>query len=578
MTTHNNKDDEPLSPERSSPSISNSAPEPPIDPTENEGKEVTKATKQPIEQPTVSLSQDPVHPPSNTETTTLSAKPKKSLLGMAMFTAGVSSGALGCGLTLARGPFADLVTFLEPMAQRGLTGGSMILTGLVLTAMSVVERQLRKQAQALETQEGNAAILQDVFGSMASITTRLAAIEAGERQVYAEANTMRNELHQYIASQDGKEEQTGIFHVAASVDKLSANVDRTLKRFGSDLESNLTTVREDAQITNQKLEAKLQELESQELPDNTELIEAQAQTAECLQGLKSDLQTSMEHIMQEKFTELRPHEAYDDSALLASQSEITDRLAALEGHLDSIRARFGEVQDALLCSTETLSRGVQETVDTRVEELRRELEQVCNAVESAMESTLESPPTQHSISFDSVVPSADSTQVFLASEPDVQTWPMDGIQDATSAHRIQENPPLKILHMPSEEEMASVVDEEQEQLAHSTDNLFHAIAPAQEEEADAPQEMVMDNIPQPHDPGQDSTASFETSEDHAPFLSSNPQGPIPGTPGSPFPAPIPLKPVDSDTGEYPPMESSGEFHNPYEPPSEAPGFQGPEWN
>lgn len=640
MTTHNNQDDELLTPEGSASSpISPSAADTPVDPTE---EVVTEATEQPTKRPTVSLSQGPLHPSSDTGTSTVSAKPKKSLLGFALFTSGVSLGALGCGLTLARGPFVDLASFLEPLAQRGLTGGSMILTGLVLTAMSVVERQLRKQAQALETQEGNAAILQDIFGSMATINHRFDAIETNERQVYAEANMMRNELHQHITNQEGKDEQTGIFHVAASVDKLNANVDQTLKRFGSDLESKLATVREEAQLINQKLEAKLQELKPQDLPDNSELIAAQANIAERLQGLESNLkntrsqlgevgdcvQTSVQNIMEEKLAELQPHETYDDSAMLAGQSELSDRLCAmeenlrsthadmgdcvqsavqesiqalpqqethddsallasqseisgrleaLESHLESTRARFSEVQDAVQCSTENLSQSVQETVDTRIDELRNELEQVCNAVESAVETALENMPAQQPISFDSVVQGMESAQAFLASEPGIQTWPLDATQDGTSEHQVQENPPLEILHMPSEEEMASVIDVEQEELAHSLDHLFHPIAPAQEDEADVSEELFLDNIPQPRDPGQDPTAFFDTPEGPAPFLSSSPNL-IPGTPGSPFPAPVPLKPTDSDDDEDPPTESSSDFQNPYEPPSDDTGFRFPGWN
>ncbi len=692
MTTHHNQDDELPTPEDSN--------SPPISTTDSTAEIAEEATtteaEQPTKRPTVSLSQGPPHVKVNAISPREQVKAKRPLLGLALSTSGISLGVLGCGLTLARGPFGDLASYLEPLAQRGLTGGSMILTGMVLTAMSLVERQLRKQTQSLELQEGNATLLQDIFGSFAAISGRLDALQAGEHQVYAETNMMRNELHQYITGQEGKDEQTGIFHVAASVDKLSANVDKTLKRFGSDLESKLANVRKEAQVTNQKLEAKLQELEPQEIPDNSELIAAQADIAERLQGLESDLRntrtqlgevgecvhSSVQSIMQEKLSELQPQETYDDSAVLAGQSELSDRLCtleasihttrehvsgldeciqgavneslrsmptaetyddsamlagqeeladrmgsmeenlrsahaemgecvqsavqesiqrlpqqethddsallanqaeiagrleALENHLENTRTRFGEAQDAVRTSAENLSQSVQETVDARIDELRTELEQVCNAVESAVQSAVESAPVHQPIIFDAIAQDECRSENLMASGPGVQTWSLDKTHDQPTEHQVQENPPLEILHMPTEEELASIVSTKQEELAHSLDHLFHPIPPTQEDETRMVEESFQDSIPQPHDPNQGTTASHDTPEGPAPFLSSTPNL-IPGTPGSPFPAPVPLKPTDSDDDVDPPTESSSEFQNPYEPPSDDTGFRFPGWN
>ncbi len=692
MTTHHNQDNELPTPEDS-----NSPPISTTDTTAEAAEEETTAeVEQSTKRPTVSLSQGPPHVKVNASSSQEQVKVKLPLLGLALSTSGISLGVLGCGLTLAKGPFGDLASYLEPLAQRGLTGGSMILTGMVLTAMSLVERQLRKQTQSLEVQEGNATILQDIFGSMASITSRLDALQAGKHQVYAETNMMRNELHQYITGQEGKDEQTGIFHVAASVDKLSANVDKTLKRFGSDLEGKLASVREEAQVTNQKLEAKLQELEPQEIPDNSELIAAQADIAERLQGLESNLMStrtqlgevgdcvhsSVQNIMQEKLSELQPQETYDDSAVLAGQSELSDRLCtleasihatqehvsgldeciqgavneslssmptaetyddsamlagqeeladrmgsieenlrsahaemgecvqsavqesiqglpqqethddsallanqseiagrleALENHLENTRTRFSEAQNAVQASAENLSQNVQETVDARIEELRTELEQVCSAVESAVQSAVESGPVQQPIIFEAIAQDEDCSRNLMASGPGVQTWAMDDSHNQPAPHRVQENPPLEILHMPTEEELASIVNTKQEELAHSLDHLFHPIPPTQEDETRMVEESFQDSIPQPHDPNQNSAASHGTPENPTPFLSSKPNL-IPGTPGSPFPAPVPLKPTDSDNDVAPPTEGSSEFQNPYEPPSDDTGFRFPGWN
>ncbi|MDF1837609.1 MAG: hypothetical protein P1V35_07070 [Planctomycetota bacterium] len=757
MTTQNNPEEDILTPE-----ASHSTPisQPTNDSTEESMDSAISAT--PESTPTAQQS----HALTGPGPTRVQAKPyvpqgepktKKPLLGLALFTSGLSMGALGCGLVLAKGPFADLVTKLQPLAERGLTGGSMILTGMVLTAMAIVERQLRKQNQAIEAQEANAAILQDIFGSMATIDARFDEIQTSERQVYVEANMMRNELHQFVVGQEGKDEQTGIFHVAASVDKLSAQVDRTLKGFGSDLQEKLRLAQEEAHALNAKLEAKMCELEPQEVPDNSEIVSAQADIIDRLRTMESNLretqsqlgqvnesvQSSMQQVLDDKLEGLKPQEMYNDAAVLAGQSEladrlcemernlngtqerigqlgdcvkniqpsdtyddtailvgqseiserlctmeenirrteeqlgeighgvqstvqemleglkpsgayddtailvgqseigdrlctmeenlrgtheridqigenvqisvmeslegvqpegtrddsvvmashneIVDRLKTMEGHLDSTRARFGEVQDAIQeCVQDTLndclSGSVEEAVDSRIEVLRNELEQVSENVEAAVKCALDSAPAIQPTACDETTSDQQALDAFLTSEnvgsPGVQTWPLEGPKDAPQAHRVQENPPLEILHMPTEEERASAVDTNQDQMAHALNHLFQPITSDQDECTELAEELFLDHIPQQIE----SDTNLGPNEIHLdgpttpmPFVINGPS-PIPGTPGSPFPAPVPLKPTDSDDNCEPPTEGPSNFDKPYEPPSDDTGFRFPGWN
>lgn len=753
MTTQNNPEEEILTPEGSnSTPISNS-----IDESTETNPSATVDTTPTAHQTQTRGDSGPTRIQAKPYVPEVEPKAKKPMLGLALFTSGISMGVLGCGLVLAKGPFADLVTKLQPLAERGLTGGSMILTGMVLTAMAVVERQLRKQNEAIEAQDANAGMLQDIFGSMASINTRFDEIQTSERQVYAEANMMRNELHNFIVSQEGKDEQTGIFHVAASVDKLSAQVDRTLKGFGSDLQEKLRIAQEEALVAQAKIEAKICELEPQELPDNSDLVAAQTDIIERLHAMESNLrqtqaqlgqvgecvQNNVQEILNEKIEDLKPQEIYDDaavlagqselgdricdmernlcgtqerieqvghnvqeklevlkpsetyddtailvgqseigerlcnmeenfrrnevrlseigdcvqnsvenikpadsyddtallvgqseigdrlcsmeenlrgaqerieqigenvqitvmesmegiapteshddSAMLAGQTEIVDRLKTLEDHLETTRARFGEVQDAIgECVqdslNENLNSAVQEAVDSRIEVLRNELEQVGENVEAAVKCALDSAPSIRPTDCDTVGSDEQALDAFLASDnvanPGVQTWPLDGPKDAPQAHRVQEHPPLEILHMPSEEERHAAIDAEQDQMAHALNHLFQPITPSRDENNEAVEELFLDHIPQQIESdviGDCNEIHLEGPTGPMPFVINGPS-PIPGTPGSPFPAPVPLKPEDSDDSPEPPTEGPTNFQKPYEPPSDDTGFRFPGWN
>ncbi|MFT5198627.1 MAG: hypothetical protein ACI87O_001285 [Planctomycetota bacterium] len=720
MTTHNNPEEEVLTPEASN-STPTSNPIPDSRTETAESNLSGKPEANPIAQQSYGRKDTgsaPIH--ARPFVSEKAPRVKKPMLGLALFTSGISLGVLGCGLVLAKGPFADLAMRLEPLAERGLTGGSLILTGMVLTAMAIVERQLRKQDKSLKSQEANAAVLKDIIGSVTALNTRFDEVQTSELQVFTEANTMRNELHQFLVNQEGKVDQSGIFHVAASVDKLSAQVDRALKGFGTEIQDRLRIAQEHANATHHRLEAKLQELEPQEVPDNSDLVAAQTNVVERLQTMEADLretrsqmaqfgdrvQSNVQEILNEKLTDLKPQETYDDSivlagqselgerlcqmeesfrstqqrlseigesvqntvqeklqelqsqetyddtavlvgqseigdrlcamednlrgtqqcidnignigetvqttvlealqglqpqeahddsAVLASQTEIVGRLKALEDHLETTRACFEEAQEAIQCSVQdTMQHTVQNAIDSSIDRLRSELEQVSATVESAVESAvkgaLECAPATPSTASVEQEEDQQALQAFLTSEhmgsPEVQTWPMEDQGGVPKARGVQENPPLEILHMPTKDEMSSAINKEQEQdsMAHALNHLFQPTTPNEENELDISEELFLDHIPQrvqpPHAPDTTHEATdnnHDSPESSLPFSTSGPS-PIPGTPGSPFPAPIPLKPDDSDDATDTHNEGPSQFRKPYEPPSDDTGFRFPGWN
>jgi len=362
------------------------------------------------------------------------------------------------------------------------------------------------------------------------------------------------------------------------------------------MEENMRTNQERIDQVNECVQSAVQELQPQDSYDDTAMLAGQSELCDRLSSMEENMRGTQDRIEQigdcvtnavhESIQEIKPSETRDDAAMLAGQSEIVCRLQELEGHLESTRARFGEVQEAIQCSVQealkdNLNSTVEHAVDSRIDQLRSELEQVSATVEAAVKCALESAP---SIASSEDCEAQQALQTFLTSEligtPTVQSWPLENEDKKPQAPRVQERPPLEILHMPTEEEMISAIDVEQDQMAHALNHLFQPITPDQEDEMDIAEELFLDNIPQRFD-GPSTTKPTQVHLDGPigpmPFSSNGPS-PIPGTPGSPFPAPVPLKPTDSDDAPDSPSEGPSNFQKPYEPPSDDTGFRFPGWN
>ncbi|MCA9001921.1 MAG: hypothetical protein KDB61_08360, partial [Planctomycetes bacterium] len=147
-------------------------------------------------------------------------------------------------------------------------------------------------------------------------------------------------------------------------------------------------------------------------------------------------------------------------------------------------------------------------------------------------------------------------------------------------------PALEILHMPTEEEAKSAIGNETESMAMALNHLFQPNAPKVEDKPhmEGPSQGDAHRLELHSDPShQTPTGPIQLGPIGPPAPSewrlSHGMDAIPGTPGSPFPAPVPLKPVDKRHKDEGLTEGSDcEFKNPYSPPSDLGGFQFPGWD
>jgi hypothetical protein len=263
--------------------------------------------------------------------------------------------------------------------------------------------------------------------------------------------------------------------------------------------------------------------------------------------------------------------------LLASQTEIVDRLKDLENHLANTRSRFGEVEEALQSSLrDALNNRDHHSVDARIEDLRAELTHVSETVEAAVKCALESAPSLRPATREGSEPTPFALESSETSSS--QTWPLQG---PSKSQGVEVHPPLEILHMPTDEEMKSAVSQKPDQMTHALNHLFQPITPEEDKRTDRNDGMFLDQYPKSNGAQENRDAEGSTG----PMLFMSPGShPLPGTPGSPFPNPVPLKPTDSDSdsdsddSKEEPNEGSSYFQKPYEPPSDHKGFRFPGWN
>ncbi|MEZ5975709.1 MAG: hypothetical protein R3E96_12965 [Planctomycetota bacterium] len=80
--------------------------------------------------------------------------------------------------------------------------------------------------------------------------------------IFGELQTLRGEVYQYSQAQEGQDDQNGTFQVAASVDKLHARIETSLKSFGGKVAQQLGAMGERITQSSTDVDKRLEDMRS----------------------------------------------------------------------------------------------------------------------------------------------------------------------------------------------------------------------------------------------------------------------------------------------------------------------------
>gem|GEM_PF-3911491 len=484
---------------------------------------------------------------------TNSTQPSNSPSGMggALLTmGGLALCGLGVALALVPEPLAEVAAKLT---KQGLQPGNLALGGLFFGGMGLLARQIRKGHAA---QRSASDALGDMGVAVHSIEGHFESVHGVLAPIQGEVQVLRGEVHQFATQLDQKDQQSEIYHVAGSVDKLSAFLDKTLKAFGAQMDERMAAISAQLERSSGEIRERVDSLQEDREPSDPErdqapVLERIGQLEGQLEQTHATLQALLEQFEAQSETLSEALTAAQEArAIVCMEEEADEDNSFMEPSATAMQAKSQSV------GLEATSRGPEAQPASQP------------ASQPAMRPNPEAPPIAH--------------------RPEPTRWEMpETILDEPQS-TLQESQPLQYLEPetgsePSLEDAPSLPNtQDRDRYAHALDHLFRGDMDQPAQPSAQPSfHLDFEPAPEPMEETDESMGSFEfedfPEDEPAAALPSEPaqETPpspsfakaeprsIPGVPPSAYPTPIPLNRDQPGEGN-PPAPS------PYAAPKEPP--------
>jgi len=178
--------------------------------------------------------------PSSTPT----APAQRSNAGSMLIALGVLGIAIGAAIGLAPTFVPEYSWYAKALGQRGLSGGAVCLSSMLLFGMGVVARARAAQASAPESRGADASLLLE---QVATDLAQLKGAVESQRRELGELRAQSNKGGAKQAASSGApalsaEQLHALFRMAASMDQLGAKVDLGFKAQAAAFEERITAL------------------------------------------------------------------------------------------------------------------------------------------------------------------------------------------------------------------------------------------------------------------------------------------------------------------------------------------------